>query len=528
MKLNLIAPLIVVASLLMLSSCAPKRSHEPQQVDSLRVQAEQLIKAQSLMGWNSWALGAESNQDSLYKAYGSLFTLDNIKLVQRVEQAETNAVQKQRLAYFRRYLSTEYISKQNASLSDRASNYEASANITFGGKAIPYRKVNSLIANEKSQKRRAGLYVALDPVLDSLNIFQQEIEQNNQRVARELGFVSYDKMSEELKGFSFKDFMATSEQVLAETESTYTSLLTEMIKKNLRLKPSDFYRYDTPPLFRNVQFDRYFKADSMLPVLYETYRGMGIDISAMKNLKIDSEVRDAKNPRAVCYPIEVPDDVRLSIKPIGGHDDYSALFHEMGHGLHYANTKENAFEFKYLGEPTVTENFAFLSEYLLSNQAWLRLHTKMPVNVQKDFLRFQAFYRLYFIRRYSAKFLYEMQLHDGVADPAVLYATLQSKAIRYQQIPSDRKRYLVDVDALFYSASYLRAWYLEAQLNATLTKDFGVNWFENPKAGEYLRSLWSNGDRYDGDEFVKLIGYDAIRPDVLMNELKMMMLFSTK
>ena len=84
------------------------------------------------------------------------------------------------------------------------------------------------------------------------------------------------------------------------------------------------------------------------------------------------------------------------------------------------------------------------------------------------------------------------------------------------------------MDALFYTASYLRAWFLEAQLNAKLTKDFGVNWFENPKAGGYLQTLWANGDRYNGDEFVKMIGFDAIRPDMLMNELKMMILFSTK
>jgi hypothetical protein len=243
---------------------------------------------------------------------------------------------------------------------------------------------------------------------------------------------------------------------------------------------------------------------------------------------MDSEPRPAKNPRAVCYSIDVPNDVRLSIKPIGGFDDYSALFHEMGHGEHYANTKENAMEFKYLGESTVTENFAFLSEYTLSNQAWIRLHTKMPTKVEKDFLRFQAFHRLYFVRRYCAKFLYELQLHAGVANPESLYASFQSKAIGHKELPSDRKRYLADVDALFYSASYLRAWFLEAQLNTKLSKDFGVNWFENPKAGEFLKSLWANGDRYNGDEFAGMIGYSAINPDVLMSELKMLVLFSTK
>ena len=103
-----------------------------------------------------------------------------------------------------------------------------------------------------------------------------------------------------------------------------------------------------------------------------TYKRLGVDLKTERNLTVDSENRPEKNPRAVCFAISVPNDVRLSIKPIGGVDDYNALFHEMGHAQHYANTKEHAFEFKYTGEPTVTESFAFLSEYLLANQAWLR------------------------------------------------------------------------------------------------------------------------------------------------------------
>jgi oligoendopeptidase F len=527
MKIRFVVPFILGTAVL-ISSCAPERSKDPVKVDSLRVQAEDLIKAQSIMGWNSWAFGTTSNQDSLYKANANLFSLENIKLVQKVEQAETNAVQRKRLTYFMRYLVSEYIAKQNAPLSDKASNIEASATVTAEGKQIPYRQVNSMMANEKNQKRRAKLYAALDPVLDSLNRIHQQIEENNQLLTKELGFPSYNQMAQEIKGFSLGDFRKTTEQFLAETESLYTMLLDEVIQKDLNLKRPDFFRYDFAPLFRNAKFDPNFTGASMLDAVKRTYKGLGIDLDAQRNLTIDSEQRPAKNPRAVCYAVDIPNDVRLSIKPIGGFDDYSALFHEMGHGQHYANTRENAFEFKYIGEPTVTENFAFLSEYLLSNQAWIRIHTKMPVKVEKDFLRFQAFHRLYFVRRYCAKFLYELQLHAGVANPENLYATLQSKAIGHQELPSDKKRYLADVDALFYSASYLRAWFLEAQLNAKLTKDFGVNWFESPKAGEYLQSLWANGDRYNGDEFVKMIGFDAIRPDVLMNELKMMMLFSTK
>jgi hypothetical protein len=518
----------LAAALMLLASCAPQKPNEGPRVDSLRTQAEELVKAQSLMGWNNWVFGATSNQDSLYKANASLFTLDNIKLVQRVEQAETNAVQKKRLTVFMRYLATEYVSKQNARLNDNVSNIEATASVPFEGKQIPYRQINSMMANEKNQKRRAALYAAVDPVLDSLNVIYKEIEQNNQKLAQELGYPSYNQMAQELKGFSLEAVKKTAMNVLAETESSYTALLDEILPKYLKIKRSSFYRYDTGTLFRTSDFDPYFTGGAMMDALQKTYAGLGISLDSLRNLKIDSGTQDAKNPRAVCYTIDIPNDVRLSIKPIGGFDDYSALYHEMGHGLHYANTKENAFEFKYIGEPTVTENFAFLSEYILANQAWARMYTKMPVPVEKDFIRFQAFHRLYFVRRYAAKVIYELQLHAGNPSSDSIYAAIQSRAIGCKESASDRKHYLADVDALFYSASYLRAWFLEAQLNSRLTKDFGTNWFANPAAGAYLRSVWGNGDRFNGEEFAQMIGFDAITPDALMGELKMMIVFSTK
>lgn len=514
--------LLVIGPLI--SPCAPTKLHEPRHVDSLRAQAENFVKVQSLMTWNNWVLGTDSSQDSLYKANSNLFTLKNIKLVQRLGNAEADAVQKKRLTYFRHYLISEYLSKQNAFLSDKAKNFEISAAITFEDKSIPYRQVGGLIAKEKNQNRRAALYATLDPILDSLNIIHQQIEQNNQRLAKDVGFTSYNQMAQELKGFSFAQFRETTERFLAETESSYLTLLDEMIQKHTNLKRSNFFRYDIGPLFRIEKYDPYFNGAAMLDALKGTYKGLGIALDAQRNLRIDSEERPLKNPRAVCFPIDIPNDVRLSIKPMGGFDDYSGLFHEMGHAEHYVNTKEKAFEFKYMGERTVTETYAFLCANVLLNQAWIRLHTRMPLKIEKDFLRFEAFHRLYLVRRYCAKFLYELQLHAGVAKPESLYAALQSKAIAHQGHPSDKKVYLVDVDPLFYSASYLRAWFLEAQLRSKLVQMFGVNWFTNPQAGGYLQSLWANGDRYNGDELVKMIGSDAICPDALTAEMKMIIL----
>jgi len=521
-------PFSLILIALLIGSCSPERQKDTGQVDSLRTAAEQLIKAQSLMGWNNWAFGKPSNQDSLYKSNAHLFTIDNINLVRETEEAEPDSVQKKRLRYFRRYLTTEFIAKDIAPLTDSVSNIEASATLTFEGKTIPYRQLSSLLSNEKQQGRRRGLYIAAGTVLDSLNATLSTVEKKSRSIAQDLGYASYNAMAEDLKQFSLDEFKVVAEKVLADTDSLYTTLLKEMLARQLGLTVERFYRFDIGRLLRVQQFDKYFTAASMMDVVRKTYLGLGVNIEAQTNLKIDAESREKKNPRAVCYPIDVPNDIRLSIRPIGGFDDYSSLFHEMGHGQHYANTKENAFEFKHLGEPTVTECFAFLSEYILVNQAWLRQHSSMPTPVLKDFVRARTFQRLYLIRRYAAKFLYELQLHGGAPNPQVIYATTLSNAMGYQRTGDDEKRYLTDVDALYYSAGYLRAWFLEAQLNEKLSLQFGANWFESPQAGEYLRTLWATGDRYNGDEFVRLIGHDRISPDVLLAAIKRMVLFSTK
>jgi hypothetical protein len=520
--------ILACTACLVLASCAPRHPKDVEQIDMLRSEAENLVKTQALMGYESWTMGKASNQDSLYNLHASLFTKENIALARRAEEDEQDPVQKKRFTYFRRYLTSEFIARNTASLNDKVANLEAAATVSINGTVVPYRNLGGLMSNERDQSKRAQLYQAADPVFDTLNLVLTQIEEKSKQLAGELGYASYTAMVEDLRGYSLTGMKPMMEEVLASTDSMYKALLKEMLSSELGLTPEAFRRYDVGPLFRNPKFDKYFPSSSMIDVVGTTYKGLGVDLKAEQNLKIDAENRPEKNPRAVCYPISVPDDVRLSIKPIGGVDDYAALFHEMGHAQHYANTREHAFEFKYTGEPTVTESFAFLSEYLLANQAWLRQNGKMPTPVLEQYARMAAFQRLLMVRRYCAKVLYELQLHAGASNAPALYAGLQARAGGYTSVPSDEKRYLSDVDALFYAASYVRAWFLEAQLNAKLSQDFGANWFENPAAGTMVRSLWANGDRLNGDELAGSLGLGTIGPEAWLKEMKALVLFSTK
>jgi hypothetical protein len=260
-------------------------------------------------------------------------------------------------------------------------------------------------------------------------------------------------------------------------------------------------RWDVARLFRAPEWDSAFPGDRMLPALEATLADLGIDLYAQANVELDVEKREKKTPRAFCAPIEVPQRVVLVIQPIGGVDDWRALFHEAGHTEHYAHTNADlAVEDRRLGDFAVTEGWAMLMEHLVQNAAWL--NRRLDVPRPREFVAEGAASLLYLVRRYCAKLLYEIELFEA-EDPVPLrkrYVELLADALKIEPSETD---YLADVDAGFYVTDYVRAWAFEAQLSLFFREKFGSTWFARREAGSLLRELWAEGQRLTADELLK-------------------------
>jgi hypothetical protein len=216
---------------------------------------------------------------------------------------------------------------------------------------------------------------------------------------------------------------------------------------------------------------------------------------------LDLESRPGKSPRAFCAPIEVPGRVVLVIQPIGGRDDWAALFHEAGHTEHYAHTSASLpMEAKRLGDMAITEGWAMLLEHLVTDPAWLNRRLDVP---RVDRLAVDgATTLLYFVRRYCAKLLYEIEFFqsDDAASMQSRYAELLTDALK---LPANPESYLMDIDGSFYVTGYLRSWAFETQLREFLRGEFGNEWFARREAGGLLRELWSLGQGPTADELLR-------------------------
>ena len=174
---------------------------------------------------------------------------------------------------------------------------------------------------------------------------------------------------------------------------------------------TEMRRCDLPRFFRCAESDARFPPAGLIPSFEATMTALGIDAARQPGVVVDIERRPAKSPRAFCAPVRVPGEIYLVVPPVGGRDDYAALLHEAGHTQHYAHVDPALpFEFRCLGDNSVTEAFAFLFDRLVEEPGWLdaRLGVRDADGALTAHARAE---RLIYLRRYGAKLAYELVLH---------------------------------------------------------------------------------------------------------------------
>ncbi len=508
--------LILACGLAALFAATRPAEGDGKTVAQLRADAEQLVLKQAEMGWKTWALGETSDQASLYRPYLYLFTRESIDKVKAALAQEKNPDQRQALDFFLHYLEVEYIGNQTAELWDIESDLEANEVALIDGKPAAYHDLHALMANEPDPAKRAVMAKEEYRIYRLLNaVVLHRVFDASHRFAKELGYKDYLDLSVAYRMFDLDDLYAKAQDFLDKSEATYLKLFDDVSP----VPRKDFHRSDIARVLGNKEFDAYFPADTLLATAYGTFDGMGLGDWARRKIFVHSEPLPKKNPRAVCFSIRVPGDVRLSIKPLGGSEDYSSLFHEFGHAQHYSHSTTPIWEFQQLGSNAVTEGYAYTFQSLPERPAWLAKHTSMPADVRAKFLRRVEFAKLYIARRYMAKLIFETEFHRGVADPQKRYQYWLSKAYGFALTDDESTRYLSDLDPFLYAADYVQAFHIEAMMNDCLTKRFGKVWWENPQTGPFLADLWQVANRWSGAELAKKLGFAGYDNNVLLSYL---------
>lgn len=413
-------------------------------------------------------------------------------------------------------------------LDEREIAWEGSAMVTLAdGTKMQFERAPIEMANSADRAWRLAVEKARSALIEAeLAPLRRERFQREREIIERLQLADgYNATWELLSGISLSELRSQCEQFLRDTQAMWDETFPEFVKRVLRIDPREATRSDALALFRAREFDAYFPATQMEAQVQRQVREMGVDPLAAERIRLDTGEREGKRSRAFCSPVRVPDEVYLVLRPHGGQTDWSTFLHELGHALHFAYMRpDHPFEYRWLGDNSITEAYAMLFDHRMDDGAWLHRYTELGAGNIQAFLRSAGFEELHYIRRYCAKFIYETQLYGGDAgweSLPDLYVQLLNGATNFSYSPSEA---FADVDPRYYSARYLRAWQLQAVLAETLTKRYDDDWWRNPRAGPWMvQSLFSEGQRELAHEQAQRISGRELSFQPLVREIEQLL-----
>jgi hypothetical protein len=510
-------------------------------VQALREEYLALGRVQNVLRWYTSTQGETSLTQLTYVGHDRLFrktALDAISLAQQKPGLAPN--DRLALAFLRRSLTGEIVALATARFDDEYADAEAAATVSlpWKDKPVAYRDLQNLIAQEPDAERRQLAFAAENSVrVAKLNPILERKELAAQKAARESGFPDYVALSEELRQVKLDALLVSGVAYVKATDGVFRTTLDRISREELGIPRENLRVADFRRLYKAPRLARFFDKALELKVLETFLGGIGLDLrtAAGTDVAIDDSLHPKKQPRAFVNAVDAPSDVRLSVKPTGGLDDYETLFHEAGHAVHFASSTIAPKELIDLGYGAPTEAFGEFFRHAFSDPRWLLRYRALlaaqgrPQPSDADLagiLRRLALKEMMYLRRYAfAKIAYELRLHgrpaaeiapaaallsapDRASDLRELYRQLFSVAYTFELSDPESQLFRTDVDDTFYAADYSRAFALAGMMHEGIRKRFGEDWYANKEVGRFLRDkLFSAGTSLSAEEVAQRMGF---------------------
>ncbi|MGO8969602.1 MAG: chromosome segregation protein SMC [Myxococcaceae bacterium] len=510
-------------ALLLLASCStPPRPVAPPptpaevaraalatEVTALSAKAEALLRTQDELVWKSWTEGAPGDLAQTYAGTEVWLTPASIDSVQRLRVATQGALEQLALTHLHAYLVTEWLAQKTAGLSEEAAKLEET--LTFGpaGQEHAYRNLESLLASERSALLRKTLYEEATPAVAKLADLLAQRRQRTDALLAELGIPSTALLAE-LRDSELEPLVALANQVLARTQGAFTTAVSRLSWTELQLPVERVTRADIPRLFRLPALGGAFPKAEIFRRAASTLQALGIDVTAMKNVTLDLKETPGKNPRGLVLGVVIPSDVRVSLLPVGGARDERETLHQMGHLLCDALSQEKRWALAKLGNRTVGEAWAFLMEDLTVDSTWLERVAGLTGDSQVAWRTSADAQRLFLLRRAAGKVLFNAGARAPGVDVAALYREVMARTYGFPMTAADEARAELDREEFLASADYLQAFVLAAQLEQQLRGRFGLAWWQEAAAGDWVRKLLAPGNSETASGLAHAMGLEGL------------------
>ena len=408
------------------------------------------------------------------------------------------------LRHLLRFLTEEYFYRHTYTLRDSliAQQRAAILQVPTVEETVPFWQVNARMAGERKRAARELLEQATTQHIRELTPRYRELWSRFNATVEELGYPHLMACWEEVSGVRMDDLTKPMEAILRETEDTYREAMDWYLMRALGIRLAQAKRHDILALFRFEAVEPWFPGSDLIATVERWLRDWGWDIAEHANLRLE---RHHLLPEAAwCAAVEIPQEIRLLLAPIGGMQGFARTLHQAGQALLLASFPADApLELRSFPDPSLLEGQAQVCEGLVRDPLWVEIyrHVRQPAEA----LRLAHVERLFIVRRYIGKCLYERALYEDTMldgkDEAYVDAMRRACGFSYPDA-----YFLYDVEPGFASFWRVRGWLLGGYVHHRLSQQYTAEWFRLPEALGALQELWYQSPSLTVETLVERVG----------------------
>jgi hypothetical protein len=421
------------------------------------------------------------------------------------------------LRHLLRFATGEYLLRQTQTHSANllAQQQAAVVQVPILDEPVPFWQISSRLALERKRVVREALDSAAATVIEGFHPCYRELWSRLFATVEALGYPTPIALWETLSGVGLDEFLKPLEAILRDTEDTYRDRMQWHLKRAFGIRLEAAKRHDILALFGLDETVTWFPQAEMFACLETWLRDWGWPFEERANLHV--ERRTAIPGGAWCAPLEIPGDIRLAVAPADGLRGYAQAFREAGRALLLASfPAEAAGPLRCFPDPSLLEGQAELLGGLMRTPRWVQIyrHIRQPVEA----LSLAQLERLYIVRRYIGKCLYERTFYEDSAldgkDEAYRDALRHACGFSYPEA-----YYLHDIDPGFGAFWNMRGWLLCAYMRRQLHQRYAEEWFREADALQALQAFWGQSPYHTVDALIAQVGGSPPNVDAVVADL---------
>lgn len=426
----------------------------------------------------------------------------------RVEEAKRS-----RLILLRRYLARAFVENQTAEASGSLQHFLQGHGFSAATRSWTPQEALYELPRLAGREAREAICAELWTVLRAhQSLPARRLEDMSEAISKLQ--LSPSAFVEELQGRPLPSRLRAAQLALFETQDACFDLLGYALRKlDPTLAPRTAWTHDAERASRAPWLFESFRGEDLPHALSRCLGDLGLSANADGRLTIDSEPRPGRDPRAQCFELRVPDDIRLLLTVDRGFEAYAQWLSAWGIALHRAHVgRALPVVERRLGDRALIDAVGWLFESFLLDEGWLKRYLRLTANQAKEAVRAFAFRQLLQLRQAAALALYSAEAMDqgrlgDLPSLGELYVGRLSQALGVQVSPSPA---LFEADPFGDQLLKLDAFALEHVMRRSLQERFNEDFWRNPAAGRWLTELASRGQRDDAMTLAQELGAPSV------------------